>query len=391
MGSFFRRPLVSDLDSLMPVQGRGGLEGVVAGTTELSMVDGQNGRLTYRGYAIGELAEHATFEEVCHLLWYGSLPTSAQLADLTQKMTAERDIPDDVTAWLKANAATAGPMDALRTAMSMLSAHDADAADDTHDANLRKALRITAKTATIVAAYKRFREGKDFVAPDASLGHAANFLYMINGEAPDAEIARDFDVALILHADHGYNASTFSARVVASSLSDIHSAVVAAIGSLKGPLHGGANEAVMRMLADIGDASKAAAYIEERLAKKVKIPGFGHRIYKTLDPRAPFLMSMSERLGKRAGASQWYDMSTQIQQQVKQLKGLDANVDFYSASTYTSMGIPMFVFTPIFALARAAGWTAHVIEQLDNNRLFRPAVDYTGPGNQAYVPLDKRG
>ena len=373
------------------VTGKGGLEGVVAGKTALSMVDGQRGRLTYRGYGIGDLARHATFEEVAHLLWHGRLPTRAELARLDQALAAERAVPAAVLDLLRTIAPTSPPMDALRTAVSALSPFDPDVADGSHDANLRKALRLTAKVATLVAAYHRFREGQEPVAPRKDLSHAANFLFMLSGKEPDAEMVRDFDVALILHADHGYNASTFSARVVASSLSDMHSAVTAAVGSLKGPLHGGANEAVMRMLEQIGDETKVEAYVEAKLAKKEKIPGFGHRIYKTLDPRAPFLQEMSERLGKRAGNTQWYEMSTRIQRKVKELKGLDANVDFYSASTYQSMGIATYLFTPIFAVARVAGWTAHVVEQLDDNRLFRPDVEYVGPDHQDWVPLDKRG
>lgn len=373
------------------MSGKGGLEGVVAGKTALSMVDGQQGRLTYRGFDIGALASHSTFEEVAFLLWHGHLPTKAQLTDLHEKLAKERALALDVVGTLRVLAARCPPMDALRTSTSLLAAFDADVDRTDPQANLRKAYRITAKTATIIAAYHRLREGHEPIAPRADLNHASNFLYMLTGKEPDAEIARDFDVALILHADHGYNASTFAARVTASTMSDMHSAITSAVGTLKGPLHGGANEAVMRMLEEIGTADRAEAYIADKLGHKEKIPGFGHRIYKVLDPRAPHLKDMSERLGKRSGNSKWYEMSTKIQAKVKAMKGLDANVDFYSASTYHSMNIPTDLFTPIFALSRVAGWTAHVIEQQADNRLIRPDVDYVGDDRQEYVPLDKRG
>ena len=369
---------------------KGGLEGVVAGKTALSMVDGQQGRLTYRGYDIGDLARNSSFEEVSHLLWHGHLPTKAQLADTRERLAKERALPTEVVNLLRVLAGRSPPMDALRTAVSALSPFDPDVARNDSAGNLRKAHRITAKTGTVIAAYHRLREGHEPIAPRQDLSHAANFLYMLSGKEPDAEIARDFDVCLVLHADHGFNASTFSARCVASSLSDMHSAVTAAVGSLKGPLHGGANEAVMHMLEEIGNAEKAEQYIADKLGSKEKIPGFGHRIYKVLDPRAPYLKEMSERLGKRGGNLKWYEMSTKIQAKVKAMKGLDANVDFYSASTYHSMGIATDLFTPIFALARVAGWTAHVQEQLNDNRLIRPDVEYVGPDRQEYVPLEKR-
>ena len=370
---------------------KGGLEGVVAGKTALSMVDGQQGRLTYRGYDIGDLARHSTFEEVVHLLWHGNLPTKTQLADTREKLAKERQLPQEVVNLLRVLAGRSPPMDALRTTVSALSPFDPDVTKNDPAGNMRKAHRITAKVSTIIAAYHRLREGQEPIAPRADLDHASNFLYMLNGKEPDAEVARDFDVCLVLHADHGFNASTFSARVVASSLSDMHSAVTAAIGSLKGPLHGGANEAVMHMLEDIGSAEKAEGYIADKLGQKEKIPGFGHRIYKVLDPRAPFLKDMSERLGKRGGNLKWYEMSTKIQSKVKAMKGLDANVDFYSASTYHSMNVPTDLFTPIFALSRVSGWTAHVMEQLGDNRIYRPDAEYVGADRVEYVPGDKRG
>lgn len=373
------------------LSGKGGLEGIVAGKTALSMVDGQQGRLTYRGYDIHDLATNASYEEVVHLLWHGQLPTRRELRETSEKLARERALANDVIGTLKILAARSPPMDAVRTAISMTAAFDPDVERNDPTANLRKAHRITAKTATMIAAYHRLREGHDPIAPRADLSHAANFLYMLTGKEPDGEIARDFDVCLVLHADHGFNASTFSARVTASTLSDMHSAITAAIGTLKGPLHGGANEAVMHMLEDIGTADRAEKYILEKLANKEKIPGFGHRIYKVLDPRAPHLKDMSERLGKRGGNLKWYEMSTTIQQKVKALKGLDANVDFYSASTYHSMNIPTDLFTPIFALSRVGGWTAHVMEQLGDNRLIRPDAEYFGHDRMEYAPIDKRG
>lgn len=370
---------------------KAGLEGVVAGKTALSMVDGQQGRLTYRGYDIGDLARHATFEEVVHLLWHGQLPNKAQLYDTHSRLAKERALPGEVVNLLRVVAGRSPPMDSLRTCISALSPFDPDADRNDPASNLRKAHRITAKTATVIAAYHRLREGHEPIPPRTDLTHAANFLYMLSGRAPDSEIAHDFDVCLILHADHGFNASTFTARVIASTLSDMHSAVSGAVGSLKGPLHGGANEAVMHMLEDIGSAEKAEQYIVDKLGHKEKIPGFGHRIYKVLDPRAPFLKDMSERLGKRDGSLTWYEMSTKIQAKVKAMKGLDANVDFYSASTYHSMHIPTDLFTPIFALSRVSGWTAHVMEQLQDNRLYRPDAEYIGADRLAYAPIERRG
>jgi citrate synthase len=372
------------------MSGKGGLEGVVAGKTALSMVDGQNGRLTYRGFDIGDLARHASFEEVAYLLWYGKLPNTGELADVKERLASQRALPRDVVEVLRTVAKRSPPMDALRTGVSALAAFDPDVLKNDADANLRKAIRLTAQTATLIAAYHRLRRGLEPVEPRKDLSHAGNFLFMLDGQEPDPEMTRDFDVALVLHADHGFNASTFSARVTASTLSDMHSAITSAVGTLKGPLHGGANEAVMRMLADVGSVERADDYIRTKLSAKEKIPGFGHRIYKTLDPRAPFLQNMSERLGARSGNLAWYEMSTRIQARVKELKGLDANVDFYSASTYTSMGIPTDLFTPIFALSRVAGWTAHVLEQLSDNRLYRPDAEYVGPDHQDWVPVEKR-
>ncbi|HVL49579.1 MAG TPA: citrate synthase [Candidatus Thermoplasmatota archaeon] len=370
--------------------GKGGLEGIVVGKTSLSAIDGQAGRLSYRGYDIHDLAAHATFEETAHLLWHGRLPKRDELSDLRARLAAERAIPTDFLPFLKNIAGRASPMEALRTATSALASYDGDRDRNEPQANLRKAIRLTAKYATIIAAYHQLRTGHDPIPPRADLSHAANFLYMLQGKEPDPEIARDFDVCLVLHVDHGFNASTFSARVTASTLSDMHSAITSAVGTLKGPLHGGANEAVMHMLEDIGSADRARDYVRTKLTEHAKIPGFGHRIYKTLDPRAVHLKDMSERLGRRSGNLRWYEMSTAIQKVMKEEKGLDANVDFYSASTYHSMGIPTDLFTPIFALARVAGWTAHVMEQLGDNRLIRPDAEYVGPVDQHYAPLEKR-
>ncbi len=372
------------------MSGKGGLEGIVVGKTELSFIDGAQGRLTYRGIDIHDLAKNSTFEEVCYLLWYGHLPKAAELEDLKRRLAQERAVPNDIIAALRVLAPRSPPMEALRTTVSALSAFDPDVAKNDPIGNQRKAVRITAKTATLVAAYHRLRAGLEPIAPTPDLSHAANFLYMLTGARPDAEIARDFDVALVLHVDHGFNASTFTARVTASTLSDMHSAITSAVGTLKGPLHGGANEAVMHMLEEIGSAEAAREHVRGKLAHKEKIPGFGHRIYKTLDPRAPHLAEMSERLGKRSGNLKWYEMSSAIQRVVKEEKGLDANVDFYSASAYHSMQIPTDLFTPIFAIARVAGWSAHVMEQLKDNRLIRPDADYVGPAKQEYVPIEKR-
>jgi citrate synthase len=295
------------------VTSKGGLEGLVAGKTALSMVDGQQGRLAYRGYDIHDLATNASFEEVVHLLWHAKLPTRAELADTREKLAKERALANDVVANLRMLAARSPPMDALRTAVSMTAAFDPDVERNDPQANLRKGHRIAAKTSTIVAAYHRLREGHEPIAPKLDLGHASNFLYMLTGREPDEEIARDFDVCLVLHADHGFNASTFSARVTASTLSDMHSAITSAIGTLKGPLHGGANEATMRTLFAIDKAgANPVEYIKEQLAQKKKIMGFGHRVYKTEDPRATHLRRMSEALGKSSGNSKWFDMSRAI-------------------------------------------------------------------------------
>ncbi|MBO8171860.1 MAG: citrate synthase [Bacillaceae bacterium] len=365
-----------------------GLEGIVAAQSSISSII--DGVLTYRGINIDDLAENATFEEVVHLLWYGNLPTRKQLDDLRNQLAVNAQIPDELLAQLKAYPKNVHPMAVLRTAVSTLSLYDDEAQDMSREANLRKSIRIQAKIPTIVAAYARIRQGKEPVAPDSSLTFAQNFLYMLTGEKPDEIAVEAFDKALILHADHEFNASTFASRVTVATLSDIYSGIVSAIGTLKGPLHGGANEAVMKMLEEIGDLSNVESYIQKKLDNKEKIMGFGHRVYRDGDPRAKHLKQMSERLTKLTGQPQLYDMSVKIEEIVTSQKGLKPNVDFYSASVYNSLGIERDLFTPIFAISRTSGWTAHILEQYENNRLIRPRAEYIGPKNQKYVPIDQR-
>jgi len=372
---------------------KGGLEDTVATSSSICYLDGERGVLAYCGYDIHDLARQATFEEVCFLLWHRRLPTRAELGDLQSELAANREIPELVIRLMRTLPKGDG-MDALRTLASALSHYDADAADQSAAANYRKAVRLTAQFSTLVAAMGRVNGGGQPIAPDPVLGHAANFLYMLTGERPSGLATRAFDVALILHADHELNASTFAARVIAATLSDIHSAMVGAIGALKGPLHGGANADVMRLLLEIGrDApmEKAEEVIRAKLARKEKIPGFGHRVYHTEDPRATHLRQMSKDLGQRAGQPQWFEMSQRIEALVKGEKKLNPNVDFYSASTYYVLGIPIDLFTPIFAVSRVSGWTAHVLEQYANNRLIRPRAEYIGPEYpQRYTPLETR-
>ncbi len=367
-----------------------GLEGVIAAESKICYIDGDAGILSYFGYNIHTLAEHATFGEVIFLLWNGRLPKREELEALRAGLRAQRELPEPVTAFLKANGKSA-PMDVLRTAVSMLSLYDPQAQDMSPEANQQKAIKLMAKTATIVTSFDRLRKGQEVVPGDPNLGFAANFLYTLTGRRPDEVMERAFDIALILHADHEFNASTFAARVVAATLSDIYSAVTAGIGALKGPLHGGANEAVIKMLLAAGSADKAIQHVKEMLANKQKVPGFGHRVYHTTDPRATHLKELSEEIGKRTGHVDLYETSRQIEQYMKESKGLNANVDFYSASTYYSLGIPVDLFTPIFAVSRMAGWTAHVLEQYHNNRLIRPRAEYTGaPVGQKWVDIDHR-
>jgi citrate synthase len=369
-----------------------GLEGVVATTSSICYIDGEQGVLAYRGIDIHELADNSTFEEVCHLLWFGKLPTRNELRELRDRMAEERKLDASIIYRLHLAPKHALPMDVLRTIVSALSFYDPEEKYNDRDANVHKAIRLTAQIAMLVAAYDRIRKGKDIVEPDRSLSHAANFLLMLNGDRPSATAERALDIALILHADHELNASTFAARVTAATLSDMHSAITSAIGALKGPLHGGANEAVFRILEAISTSgADPVEYVKGMLAQKKKIPGFGHRVYHTEDPRATHLRTMSRDLGTSSGETKWFDYSQKIEEFVKADKKLNANVDFYSASTYHTLGIDVDLFTPVFAVSRISGWTAHVIEQLEDNRLIRPRADYIGPAYpNNYVPLDKR-
>jgi len=369
-----------------------GLEGIVATTSSICFIDGDAGVLSYRGIDIHELAEHSTFEETCYLLWYGALPSAAQLQAFSQELARGRTLDPKILDFLRSVPTSAVPMEVLRTAVSLLSIYDPDEADSTHDGNLRKAFRLTSQIAMIVALFDRIRKGKPAVDADPSLSHAGNFLWMLNGEKPSETATRALDVALILHADHELNASTFAARVIAATLADMHSAITGAIGALKGPLHGGANEATMRLLFAIeAEGADPVEYVRQMFVEKKKISGFGHRVYHTEDPRATHLRRMSESLGRSAGSTKWFDMSQKIEAFVKGEKNLNANVDFYSASTYTTLGIDIDLFTPIFAISRISGWAAHVLEQHDNNRLIRPRADYTGPAYPApYVAVESR-
>jgi citrate synthase len=369
-----------------------GLEGVVATTSKICFIDGDRGVLAYRGIDIHELAHQSNFEETCYLLWFGKLPTRHELRELRDRLAEERKLDASIISLLRTAPRHALPMDVLRTAVSALSFYDPQEKSNDHAANIDKAIRLSSQIAMIVAAYDRIRKGQPVVEPDRSLSHAANFLLMLNGKNPSIAAERALDIALILHADHELNASTFAARVTAATLSDMHSAITSAIGALKGPLHGGANEAVFHVLEAI-DASGAdpIEYVKGMLAQKKKIPGFGHRVYHTEDPRATHLRQMSRELGNSNGQGKWFEISRKIEEFVKADKKLNANVDFYSASTYHTLGIDVDLFTPVFAVSRISGWTAHVIEQLDDNRLIRPRAEYVGPEYPApYVPVEQR-
>jgi citrate synthase len=373
-----------------------GLEGVVVAETVISLVDGAGGVLLYGGYGIEDLAANATFEEVCHLLWYGDLPGRRQLAALRRRFAESLTVPEEVLGIASAIARTAHPMAALRTLVSSLSAFDPDAEDMSLAAADRKAVRLTARTITLTAAIHRLRIGADPIAPLPDRSLAANLLYMMHGDVPDAADERIIDAALILHAEHGMNASTFAARVTAGTLADMHSAVTSAVGTLKGPLHGGANEQVMRMLLEIESPGRAAAYVRERLDRGAKIMGFGHRVYRTLDPRASILKTYAEQLGERVGDRRWLEISEIVQQTMREemerrARQVYPNVDFFSASVYFTLGIPLDLFTNLFACARTAGWSAHVIEQLRDNRLIRPDSVYVGPAHRTVAPIDERG
>jgi citrate synthase len=367
-----------------------GLEGIVAASTRLSDVKGDIGELIYCGYDINELAGRVSYEEVVHLLHHNHLPNRKELTELKATLAGFRDLPKGVIDIIKKFPKDAAPMHAIRTAVSALGCFDTTAEDDSQHAQRRKALRLVAQMPVLTAYFHRHRQGLDLVAPDPKLGEAANFLWMINGKKPTADMEATMDVCYVLHADHGMNASTFAARVTIATLSDMYSAITSAIGTLKGPLHGGANEGVIKMLQEIGALDKVDAYIEDALAQKKKIMGIGHRIYKVLDPRAPHLKKMAQKLAGELGDAKWIQMSERIAELMLQKKNLHANVDFYSATVYYSLGIPTDLFTPIFAIARTSGWTAHVLEQLADNRLIRPQSSYTGPVGLKVAPVDQR-
>jgi len=369
-----------------------GLEGVIANETRLGDVRGQEGQLIYCGYEINELAGKVSFEEVIFLLWNNRLPKQAELTELKQQLAEERELPAPVVEFIKTTPRTALPIDVLRTAISMLGLHDPSLLlDDTLAANQRRAIAIQAKVSVIVAYFHRARNGLDLPKIRKDLGEAAHFLYLLDGTEPSPKKVETLDVADVLHAEHGMNASTFSARVTISTLTDIYSAITAAIATLKGPLHGGANEGVIHMLQEIGEPENVDAYVEKTLAEKKRIMGIGHRVYKVLDPRAPHLQRMAVELSRELGEPKWIEMSERIAQLMKEKKGLYANVDFYSATVYYSLGIPTDLFTPIFAISRTAGWTAHVLEQLSDNRLYRPLSEYIGePVGRKFVPIDQR-
>jgi citrate synthase len=367
-----------------------GLEDVVAADSSICYIDGARGILSYRGIDIHELAEKSSFEEVCFLLWEGRLPRPEELGEIQVAIGRERALPPEALELLE-RLGSSPPMDALRTVVSSLTAADPDARDMSPAGNRRKAVRLTGQIATAVAAFHRLRLRKAPVAPDPGRAHADDFLRMLNGETARSAAARAFDIALVLHADHEFNASTFAARVTAATLSDMHSAITSAIGTLKGPLHGGANEGVLQMLMEIGSLDKVDDDVRARLARREKIMGFGHRVYTTEDPRATHLRAMSKEVAESSGETKWYDMSRRIEKIVNEEKHLNANVDFYSASLYYMLGLPPDLFTPIFAVSRISGWTAHVLEQYANNRLIRPRAEYTGPPwPQPYIPIEKR-
>lgn len=366
-----------------------GLEGIVAAESKISSIIDDT--LTYVGYSIDDLTNNATFEEVIYLLWHTRLPKADELAELKQQLADNMEIPTAIIDLFKSMPLnTVHPMAALRTAVSMLGTFDEEADVMEEEANYRKAIRLQAKIASVVTAFARVRQGKEIVAPKPELGYAANFLYMLKGEEPSPIEVEAFDKALILHADHELNASTFTARVCVATLSDVYSGVTAAIGALKGPLHGGANEQVMKMLTEIGSIDNVEAWVQNKLDNKEKIMGFGHRVYRKGDPRAPHLRVMSEKLTKLTGKPELYEMSVKIHDMVVGQKGLPANVDFFSASVYDSLGIEHDLFTPIFAVSRTSGWVAHILEQYANNRLIRPRAEYVGPDMQKYVPIEER-
>jgi citrate synthase len=367
-----------------------GLAEVVAAQTAISDIDGQMGILSYCGYDIHDLAANATFEEVVYLLHHQRLPNRSELEELNEQLADERDLSGFLRDLMPTLAAKTSPMSMLRTSVSAASAYDPDGWDQSAEANYRKAVRLVARTPTLIAAYHRLRNDQDPIPSNEKLPHAANFLFMLLGEEPDQDSARALDITLILYADHTMNASTFTARVIASTLSDMHSAITGAIGALKGPLHGGANEEAWKLIEEIGEVDRVESYIRDLLDRKQRIMGFGHRVYKTEDPRATHLRRLSQELGQRVGEPKWHDIAERVEKVVMDEKGLYPNVDFYAATVYHYLGIPTDLMTPIFALARMSGWTAHVREQYADNRLIRPESEYIGPRNQKYVPIEER-
>jgi citrate synthase len=367
-----------------------GLRGVFAASSSISDVNGEKGELIYQGYNIHDLAKHSTFEEVIFLLWNKRLPNASELSELEQSLRAAYEVPSKLIDLIKQFPREADPMDVLRTAVSALEFYDSNARDTSRETSIKTAVRLTAQFPTIVGAADRIRNGHEPVAPDSSLSIAANFLYMLRGEKPSEHDARVFDVCLILHADHELNASTFTARVVAGTLADMYACVTAAIGALSGPLHGGANTNVMKTLLEIGALDNVEPYVKKALAEKRKMMGFGHAVYKTEDPRATHLRQFSKEIGEANGDSKWYEMSRKVEEVMLREKGLYPNVDFYSASAYYSMGIPLDLYTPIFAVSRISGWTGHVLEQYADNKLIRPRAEYIGARDLPYVPIDQR-
>lgn len=369
-----------------------GLEGIVVAETSICFIDGLKGILLYRGIPIGELAEKSNFEEVCRLLWDGELPKAGALEELRKNLIRERPLSKNLLNLIKGLPPEAIPMDVLRTAVSMLALEDPEVKDNSREANLRKAIRLTAKIPTILSAFHRSRNKKKMIALNSKLNHAANFLYMLFGKVPTPMQSQILDAVLVLHADHDFNASTFSARVTASTLTDIHAAVTSAIGTLKGPLHGGANQDVMEMLKKIKTPENARAYVEKALSEKKKIPGFGHRVYKAYDPRARILKKICQKLSREDGDFKWFEVSSAVEEAMSPVtsKGVWPNVDFYVASVYSHLEIPMDFYPALFATARIAGWSAHIIEQFQNNKIIRPASSYIGLKDQPYIPLAQR-
>ena len=367
-----------------------GLDGIIAFSSTKSAIDGEKGELNYAGYNIDTLAENASFEEVAFLLWNDRLPKADELEELNKQLRAERDLPEPVLEYIRTTDKNAEPMSVLRTATSMLADFDDEATDNSPEANMRKSIRMTARMPAIIAAFSRVRDGKEIVAPLKEGSIAYDVLYLLNGERPGEKAEKVMDICLILHAEHGMNASTFVCRAICSTESEIYSGVTGACGSLKGPLHGGANTAVMNMLLNLDKDADVEAFIRERLAERKKVMGFGHRVYRTIDPRAKHLQKMSKQLAEETDTVYLYEWSDKIQQVMKDEKNIDPNVDFFSATVYYSMGIKPDLFTCIFAMSRVTGWTAHFMEQAENNRLIRPRQLYVGEKNQPWTPIEKR-